>query len=248
MFKFKLFEKHYQGWSDTEHLPILSDLQIFKYMDLWKFLSLLETKSIYFAKQSSFTDPHEGTINKNLKLFFQSVDSVYVDDISEKMKGVRETNKISCWKIGDKHKDAMFQIYAAKYGIAIESRLEQLESSIDYEDEIYAGKIFYSNDCRNPFGLLPPEEDRYLIPSFWKSHDFAYEDELRFLIDGRRTNVNDAATVKLKDFDFINCLHLSPYLSNWQMDIVESIKNKFNLNVKIIRPDWTPNFEPYRKH
>ena len=42
-------------------LPEDLDTKIWRYMDFTKFVSLLETRSLFFVRADSFTDPFEGT-------------------------------------------------------------------------------------------------------------------------------------------------------------------------------------------
>jgi hypothetical protein len=44
--------------------PLETDSKIWRYMDLSKFLSLLENNSLFFTRSDKFQDPYEGTLNQ----------------------------------------------------------------------------------------------------------------------------------------------------------------------------------------
>lgn len=173
------------------------------------------------------------------------MNKLLIEQVAVQLEAIKETNRISCWKIGDASRDAMWQIYSSKHGLAIQTTLNKLELAIESNEEIMVGKILYSNDALNPFKKIPPDYDEYFIPSFWKSTDFKYESELRLMIDGKLSK--NIQSVNLKNFDFIDYIHLSPYLMPWQTDILKRIICKYGLGSKIKLPNLTANFEPFKK-
>ena len=44
--------------------PDDQDAKIWKYLDFTKFISMLETDSLYFARADKLTDPHEGAFTR----------------------------------------------------------------------------------------------------------------------------------------------------------------------------------------
>lgn len=54
MFKFKKFDKHYKGWRVGSDMTVDENEKIYRFMDIWKFLSLIEAKELFFSRQSSF--------------------------------------------------------------------------------------------------------------------------------------------------------------------------------------------------
>jgi hypothetical protein len=214
-------------------------------MDLWKFISLIENKQLYFTKQSKFTDLHEGALNEELNTVLIKLPKPFTEFLAKSLKNMKETNRISCWKIGDLYKDAMWQTYSSKYGVAIETTVNDLELSIDFNGEILIGKILYTST-----GLIPYHdykeinEDDFVKPSFWKSKDFEHEAELRLLIDGRKTPTHNP--VKIKNLDFIKFIHLSPYLEDWQVETFKRIAERFNIKEKIKYSKKIANYEIFK--
>ena len=44
--------------------PVDQNTKISKYLDFTKFISMLETDSLYFARADKLTDPHEGAFTR----------------------------------------------------------------------------------------------------------------------------------------------------------------------------------------
>ena len=49
-------------------MPVDQDTKISKYLDFTKFISMLETDSLYFARADKLTDRHEGAFTRTDRL------------------------------------------------------------------------------------------------------------------------------------------------------------------------------------
>ena len=118
-----------------------SDAKLWRYMDLAKFLSLLNSSSLYFTRLDHFVDPYEGALGvreneetwakkekERLKQWFSIENKIKNQGLSEselevkanlhlakyreKLKSWRTSNYISCWHKSDYESEAMWQLYA----------------------------------------------------------------------------------------------------------------------------------------
>lgn len=97
MFKFNSFKKHYEGYEDYfDNVNLDNNTNIFRYMDLWKFISLIENKQLCFTKQSKFTDIHEGALNEELNTALIKLPKPFTEFLAKSLKNMKETNRISC--------------------------------------------------------------------------------------------------------------------------------------------------------
>lgn len=124
----------------TYHIPAPS-AKLWRYMDLAKFLSLLESKSLYFTRLDHFLDPYEGALGNKINEETWSIKEmtrrkrwIEVELKSENNKSInnnelelianqrfrefrenirrwRKMNYITCWHQSDIESEAMWQLY-----------------------------------------------------------------------------------------------------------------------------------------
>lgn len=230
--------------------PESPDAKIWRYMDLAKFLSLLDRRCLYFSRLDRFSefDPFEGYYT-HLNLAF---DKLKFEDMPEEWKessGIKdekifstiiENNKrsrelvkyhrsvtfVNSWHIKEHESAAMWKVYLSNdEGIAIQSTYPRLiESLSPYKDfEIYVGRIKYIDYEKEaiPMGNL-------LSPFMYKRKSFEYEDELRALIWTPQHGKNDILNPQGNKFANISGLSVA-------VDIERLIENIF---VAPSAPSW----------
>jgi hypothetical protein len=117
------------AWTPNAKLTVPDDnATIWRYMDLPKFLSLIEEKALYFAAPAQLEDKWEarvhGADNKAL------VDAFGVEQASTLKAGsdrVFSASAINCWYHGEGESIAMWALYTQPtYGVAIRSSVGRL--------------------------------------------------------------------------------------------------------------------------
>lgn len=206
-----------------EFLPPKSpDAKIWRYMDLAKFLFLLDRSCLYFTRVDTLSefDPFEGYYThrnldfdnlkfeqlsekfkessglKNKKLFEQVVRAN--KSLRNFVKNERSTTYVNSWHIKEHESAAMWKIYLnSNEGIAIQSTYRRLIASLSsYSDfDIFIGKIKYIDYEKEeiPHGNL-------LSPFMYKRKNFEHEDELRSLIWTRQGGKNPQGDKFLAEF------------------------------------------------
>ncbi len=110
--------------------------QIWRYMDLAKFLSLREDQALYFSCVAKFDDPYEGLFPLSLWKSFADIRedkklnrSKDIDDIIPKLReierSIRHAHYVNCWHMNTYESAAMWEIYQRSgEGIAVTGRLK----------------------------------------------------------------------------------------------------------------------------
>ncbi len=187
--------------------------KIWRYMDLAKFLSILDRRELYFARLDKLSefDPFEGYYTNLILLFehqeFEDMpdewkESTGINDpkifetivhsnkkIRELVKYHREVTFVNSWYMKEHESAAMWKLYLSNNeGIAIQSTYQRLVDALaDYEDfEVYLGKIKYIDYEKE---MIPMGNT--LSPFVYKRKSFEHEDELRLLIWTPQHGKND---------------------------------------------------------
>lgn len=152
-------------------------LKIWRYMDLWKFLDIIDNRKLYMSRADTFEDKLEGRIPiKKVNKLEDGHPIKNLDGFSE--SSIKKSTYISCWCGEQEETYPMWKIYSDyRSAIAIKSTVGNLIDSIsENARDQYVGKIKYVN----------PEET-YIFKGntyqlFFEKRDyFLFENEIRLL-------------------------------------------------------------------
>jgi len=178
-------------------IPEDKDIKIWRFMDFTKYVSLLESKRLFFSRADRLGDPFEGSISKRSMAArkyiaekfgreVQGVNSALVelagfegklwDSVEADTYHLRwnaEWMFISCWHMNPVESSAMWQLYAPSgHGVALQTTYRKLRESLP--NDVYIGKVQYICyekdlvDLKNAFS-----------PFICKRESFSHEAELR---------------------------------------------------------------------
>ncbi len=126
--------------------------KIWRFMDFTKFVSMLHTKSLFFARSDMFKDQFEGSYPKSFfdheedkRKDFEKTDYFTFDPFdsdrkkynqsipySETRKKLREYVVINCWHCSDHESAAMWELYlSTNEGVTIQSHVMELTNCFD---------------------------------------------------------------------------------------------------------------------
>jgi hypothetical protein len=120
-------------------------------LDFTKFVSLLDSEALFFARSDALGDPFEGSYSKaNLALR----PTVYKDKIPDQAltslsifsREIRKFTIINSWNLSEFESAAMWKLYiASNEGVAIQSTFKRLTKSFDSytEDPVFVGMVKY---------------------------------------------------------------------------------------------------------
>jgi hypothetical protein len=209
-----------------------NEIKLWRYMDLAKFISLISTKSLYFAPFNSFQDPYEGYLpNSHYKEYQAIFENIL--DISKIKEVIRDTSLIfaaSCWHMNDYENEALWKIYTDRGGgIAIETTDNKLKQSFVTDELIICNKVRYE-DFDN--SLIERGHEHY--SGFIKRKAFEYEKEYRAVIKAAH---NNGCFVEVNLDTLIQKIHISPLVPNYFFHAVEYVckNNLSDMQSKIIQ-------------
>ena len=201
------------------------DETIWRYMPLEQLFAVLSNKALHFSPLAAMSDTSEGqlppkaweeTKNQLPSHLGEERVGMDADTLTAIMVQQRRTDAcVSCWYIDSSDSLRMWQEYAPNNGVAIQSTLRRLGSSLrDSRTPIAVSPVRY-------FG--PDEEEAFSSEAFFGSlyikHDkFRHEKECRAL--AYRVNIGSGVDIPAKVDDLIERLVLSPELRDWAVPIM----------------------------
>lgn len=221
-------------------------VKIWRYMDLPKFLSLLESESLYFARADKLGDPFEGSFTEQNRT---ELGDDYQAGFFQIYKKFRTTTLVNCWHLNEHESEAMWKLYSkSNAGIAVQSTYSRLIDALA-KDNIFnqhIGLIKYIDynsdtiDLSNAFNSF-----------VCKRKSFEHERELRAIIcldfinpgiAWPGTRVNHGLHISVDLNKLIEKIHVAPNCDNWILDLIKSLVKRHNLNFEVIRSsmDDTP--------
>ena len=232
---------------------------IWRYMDLWKFESMLEDNGcLYFTRSDMFNDKLEGKYSditlKNLedkylkihgKTFVKNWRALYYSK-GDYIDAVRRNSLVSCWHINDYENKDMWKSYTLeKESIVIKSSIERIYKALNILNNntfnIDIGEVEYVNF----HNTILEYKNHILEPLFYKDIEYKYEQELRIIVWKRPEN--NILNTNLSNFNvcqggslnidldiLIEEIYISPNSSD---DFMEKIKQLLpdNLKNKVIK-------------
>lgn len=215
-----------------------SKTKIWRYMDFTKFVYMLEKSGLFFPNVDSFRDPYEGSYSRgNFKMrsfvFSRSKGENELQKQVEEIKELRPHININCWHINEFESAGMWKLYSqTNESICIQTTFGHLEKALP--NEIKFGKVKYINYDKDWI----PESDNY-YPFIYKRLSFQHERELRAVFDSSEKNsdkdfekTENGYWVNLSLKTLIQKIYVSPEADDWFVELVEKVKNKYNLNFK----------------
>lgn len=230
------------------------DATIWKYMDLPKFVSLLDDESLYFVQLDRFDDSFEGSVpQENLKYRkYRKGSNTVKEPIGQYRKLLnKELTKFTyadCWHLNEAESAAMWDLYTTRgAGIAVTTTVEQYIDMISKHDfNIYVGAVNYTNYQKDHI-------QRYntLSPAFHKRRSFEHENEFRGVVQElpyflKAVEFHRDAEILASDIEnfnsdpapghpisvdadqLINHIYVAPDTPSWQRSVVETIVESFS--------------------
>lgn len=191
--------------------PDDENCKIWRYMDLSKFVWMIQNKALFFSNFKNFQDPFEGqfpygNVKEISKLIRQEDKDLSEKEALEKAKiYVKNTHNaiheyadyfINCWHINDYESEAMWKIYSElDMGIAIQSTYKSLDECLSKHwgnQHIFVGVVKYLKPTEWIHELKYIYEPNYIhennrlsiyTPFFYKRISFEYEKEVRAIFE-----------------------------------------------------------------
>jgi len=199
-------------------------LSVWRYLDLAKLISLLDSKKMYFTRMDKFDDPFEGVVPNGITqmLLERAMDSgvgpgYYLACHKEMSQDFRMYTYVNCWHESAIESEAMWSLYTDKQkGIAVVSTREKLTSQLP--DFVDIRNVEYIDFDASDIKIMPP--------CFYKRSAFEYEKELRAVITDENAE-SSGVHVDIEPNQLINKVVVSPLAEPWFIDVVKSVCAKY---------------------
>lgn len=248
---------------DQMKTPEDPNIKVWRYLDLAKYISILQNESLFFSRADKLGDPWEGSHpeltvdirNRSYKdltrNFSQAEKENYFKGVSQ-LHDRRKFVAVNCWHANEVESAAMWSIYSKnKYGIAIQSTFSKLCDSFNATSEkVYVGEVVYV-DYSNY--IIPPEE--LLRPFYCKRRSFEHEREIRASISKTPKADKDKVIFSKESWKFsgfidgggididvdvkklIEKVYVSPLSKHWILEIIAQVTKDCGYNFEVLRSD-----------
>ena len=225
----------------------LEEIQkLWRYMDLSKFISLIEKKAVWLARVDTFRDKHEGRFPDDMRKAvvkayeqFGGNDRSVVKDADDFQDYLRKNTFVSCWHKNFDENMVMWEIYGKDTNaLAIQTTVERMKDNIDSSDlsghSLMLKNVKYQQVDEIP-GVLDYEECIFI-----KRPHFSFEAEVRISLDTyspisptKKTPYGYNLSVFINGL--IEQILIHPDSPDWFSDVIESITKKYDIHAPIVK-------------
>lgn len=171
------------------------DATIWRYLDFTKFVALLSTESLFFARVDTFDDSFEGSYTvgnlevrdefakRHAPAFGQTRAEMLATDSHVALRQ-REEVFANCWNMSERESAAFWGLYVPpEGGVAVRSTVHRLIKAIGQSEPapglypVFVGEVIYIDYDEE---ILP--QGNLLYPFVHKRKSFEFESELRAVI------------------------------------------------------------------
>lgn len=249
---------HVYWWWEADK-RVEPETKLWRYMDLAKFLHILEEKSLFFSRADKLGDPFEGASGLAereaewdryyLEHFrdavrhppegypppSEEVVELNAQRLLDSMKHIaehdRHTTYVSCWHANAGESEALWKLYcpAGSAGVAIETTADRLFRALDQTSQIKLGRVQYI-DFRKSF---PGFHDRI----FWKRRSLSHEAEVRAVCTGHLDEERTGLPISVDVEGLCVSVVPSPFAPPWFTALVEAIVRRYGFGLKVIQSE-----------
>lgn len=222
---------------------------LWRFMDLPKFIYLLEHRALYFPRADTLGDPFEGAAglvsrrerwNDHYLAFFRNAvrsipgrtskpSSEHVEaeaarllrDIQRHGEQLRLCAFVSCWHANNVESEALWRLYCPPQtaGVAIRTSAGTLRDSLGDRADIKIARVLYA-DFRTHYAEL---NDRL----FWKRTSLAHESEVRAVINRHRPQQELGVAAPVNLDLLIKAVVPSPFAPPWFPELLGAMMRRY---------------------
>ncbi len=215
------------------------DTIIWRYLDLERFLGMLVTRQLFLCRLDKFKDPWEGTLPESTIAAIQNGFKEHAERLHEVSIEQRKTYFVSCWHESSTQSAALWDLYAARSGLAIQSTIGQLKAAINDTRRYFIGRVEYIDFETH----ISEEPYSFFIPVFLKRKSYEHEKEVRVMHwDLRKdehgqlfTNFVPNLSLDIDINVLIQKLYISPSSPEWLVPAISELCNRFDIAAPIQR-------------
>ena len=228
--------------------PPPPDAMLWRYMSFTRFVSLLASRALFFARVDKLGDPFEGSLSQvNIDLRPEIYKNNLPEDLQKLLanhiKDMRRFVLVNCWHENEYESDAMWKLYSGnEEGVAIRTDFQSLAQSLLDEDRVYIGRVNYVD-----YGTTFIRENDPIAPFVHKRKSFEHEREVRALIYKLPSANGEILVGTAPDLYKVGTYHkvdvsllvreviIPPYAEDWFVDLVQGIADVYKLEAPVRR-------------
>ncbi len=233
--------------------PENEQVKVWRYMDFTKFVSLIDTRCLFFTRADKFEDPFEGSWPlHNLKAMKNAPDELSTEDKEIYLKSYAHIGRVSkswlkfaainCWHMNEHESAAMWKLYLkSDEGIAVQSTYNRLRSSITDNEHVNLGVVKYIDyETEWIDGRL-----NLLAPFVHKRKSFEHEREVRAMvtkwpnvegtIDANHETIGNGLMIKVDIEHLIEQIYIAPSTPDWFSDLVRAVINRYGYVFNVVQ-------------
>lgn len=229
-----------------------AEAKIWRFMDFEKFVDLISSGSLHFARADKLGDPFEGSFLPAQLLRSDGDNRILTEEQKEAarpgMLSNRERMAVSCWHRNEHESAAMWHLYMPQgRGIAVRSTVARLRAAVPPGGPCI-GAIGWVNYINYTSDSFYPEAKLSIFDGiFHKRKSYEHERELRavaiFPRPGDETEAIEPGVLFRADLAvLIEEVYACPKSPEWVRQLAERVLAKYGLDVKVQRSalDATP--------
>ena len=244
---------NYRSSDPKSHFALKPDVELWRYMDFIKFVSMLDKQALFFARSDKLPDEFEGSYPKR-NVQTSSKISSEISKVLNQAKNRRRFTTLNCWHEGPYESEAMWKLYSdEKNGIAIRTNVKDLADSFSCTDgrgvngrpiTMEIRKVRYIDFQKDSAPRLDKSDSPYAAFLYKRSH-FEYEKEVRAIVQdlpiGDYASSADICEVGIYyTTDLSRLIHkvvVAPRAEDWFLELVKSLVHKYGLRIPVTRSE-----------
>lgn len=245
--------------------PTCHDQPLWRYLDLPKFIDLLENSHLFFTRLDQFEDQFEGSIPskpiQRARDVYGDDDLFPVDTVIPALLGTLTSNTrakwfVNCWDMNQHESAAMWRLYGNR-GLAIRTTFGHLTQSLEqaHDRPIYAGVVQYLDYANDEVPVSHPDEVVMM-----KRISFEHEHEMRLalrlvpvrveengdeIVDPEASDHPRGVYVPVDTAKLVDGVYVSPGRPQWFRELMTKVLLRYGFDNIQINPsslDERPNY------
>lgn len=208
---------------------------LWRYMDFAKFVEMLESRTLWFARIDQFEDPLEGThTDAELAGLRKHLKKTHAQALINVFRSGRSELYVNCWRSGSTESLAMWDLYGKGSGIlAVKSTVGRLrDAAVTYDKPVYISKVKYL-DWGDAPGI-----DNVLVACSRKDVSYQHEVEVRAIVldvsKNRCTKRRLGIRLPVDIERLITEVMVGPREQEWVVRLAERVMRRYGLYQKVI--------------
>jgi hypothetical protein len=222
------------------------DASIWRFMNLEKLLSLLQSRQLFFVALDRFDDPYEGYypagVWQSIKHIFEEMARQQEGRLRLSVDEIRQLPRklcyVNCWHVNQNESAAMWNLYAGRAGAeghagaAIKSTVGRLKTCFStVQVRVNVGLVQYWD-----YATVTANEVGGTPVWYLKRKSFEHERELRAVTDRSLSEATAGVHVPVALDSLIEEIVVEPRAEDWVTNVVSNVVKKYG-TFKVRRSD-----------